>query len=90
MAAKKEEGNTAFRTGKFQDAYSLYTEALSIDTNNKSTNSKLFCNRATVCSKVCSKAVAHCLELDLNYNIDLPKLGGLVILLKLKKKKNTT
>ena len=52
LSAKKEEGNTAFRNKKYQEAYSLYSEALSIDPNNKTTNSKLFCNRATVCSKV--------------------------------------
>ncbi|RUS76852.1 hypothetical protein EGW08_015385 [Elysia chlorotica] len=72
LAAKKEEGNTAFREGKFQDAYTLYTEALSIDTNNKSTNSKLFCNRATVCSKLgkLEEAIQDCsraLELDDTY-----------------------
>ncbi|GFR76132.1 DnaJ homolog subfamily C member 7-like [Elysia marginata] len=72
LAAKKEEGNTAFREGKFQDAYSLYTEALSIDSNNKSTNSKLFCNRATVCSKLgkLEEAIQDCsraLELDDTY-----------------------
>ncbi|XP_012938852.1 dnaJ homolog subfamily C member 7 [Aplysia californica] len=72
LAGKKDEGNTAFRGGKFQEAYDLYTEALSIDPNNKSTNSKLFCNRAAVCSKLgkpeeaiqdCTKAI----ELDETY-----------------------
>ncbi|KAI8761325.1 dnaJ homolog subfamily C member 7-like [Biomphalaria glabrata] len=72
LTLKKEEGNTAFRAGNFQDAYKLYSDALSIDPNNKSTNSKLFCNRATVCSKLnkldeaiqdCSKAI----ELDDTY-----------------------
>ncbi|CAL1529044.1 unnamed protein product [Lymnaea stagnalis] len=72
LSGKKDEGNTAFRAGKYQDAYNMYSEALSIDPNNKSTNSKLFCNRATVCSKLnklddaiqdCSKAI----ELDDTY-----------------------
>ncbi|XP_059160959.1 dnaJ homolog subfamily C member 7-like [Physella acuta] len=72
LSAKKDEGNSAFRAGKYQDAYNLYSEALNIDPNNKSTNSKLFCNRATVCSKLnkldeaiqdCSKAI----ELDDTY-----------------------
>ncbi|GFO13168.1 Dnaj homolog subfamily c member 7-like, partial [Plakobranchus ocellatus] len=72
LAAKKEEGNTAFREGKYQNAYSLYSEALSIDPNNKSTNSKLFCNRATVCSKLgkLEEAIQDCsraLELDDTY-----------------------
>ena len=52
LVAKKEEGNAAFKSGKAQDAYDLYTEALAIDPNNIFTNSKLYFNRATVCSKV--------------------------------------
>ena len=52
LLAKKEEGNKEFRAGSYQDAYKTYTEALEIDPNNKFTNSKLYCNRATVCSKV--------------------------------------
>ncbi|GFO14146.1 Dnaj homolog subfamily c member 7-like, partial [Plakobranchus ocellatus] len=51
LAAKKEKGNKAFREGKYKNAHSLYSEALSIDPSNLSTNSKLFCNRATVSSK---------------------------------------
>ena len=42
-----------FRAGNFEEAYKIYTEALEIDPNNKFTNSKLYCNRATVCTKVC-------------------------------------
>jgi len=52
LMAKKEEGNKEFRAGKFSEAYNIYTAALSIDPNNKFTNSKLYNNRATVCSKV--------------------------------------
>ena len=52
LLAKKEEGNKEFRGGNFHEAYRIYTEALEIDPNNKFTNSKLYCNRATVCSKV--------------------------------------
>lgn len=52
LLAKKEEGNKEFRTGNYHEAYKIYTEALEIDPNNKFTNSKLYCNRATVCSKV--------------------------------------
>jgi hypothetical protein len=52
LKQKKEEGNEAFKVGRLSDAYSLYTEALKIDPSNKSTNAKLFFNRATVCSKV--------------------------------------
>ncbi|KAK6166594.1 hypothetical protein SNE40_023249 [Patella caerulea] len=72
LTSKKEEGNDAFRSGKYQDAHDLYSEALSIDPFNKSTNSKLFCNRATVSAKLkkyeesvedCTKAI----ELDESY-----------------------
>ncbi|KAJ8319898.1 hypothetical protein KUTeg_001485 [Tegillarca granosa] len=72
LNAKKEEGNTAFRGGKLDEAYRLYTEALQIDPNNKFTNSKLYNNRATVSAKLgkvkeaaddCTKAI----ELDENY-----------------------
>ena len=52
LSQKKEEGNTAFRSGKLQDALQLYTEALEIDPNNIFVNSKLYNNRATVHSKV--------------------------------------
>ena len=55
LAAKKEEGNKEFRSGHLQKAIELYTEALSIDPNNKFTNSKLYFNRATVLSKVCTQ-----------------------------------
>lgn len=55
LNAKKDEGNTAFRSGKFDEAYKLYTEALEIDPNNKFTNSKLYNNRATVSAKVTLK-----------------------------------
>merc|ERR1711962_807806 len=72
LIAKKEEGNTTFKNGKFQEAYDLYSEALSIDPNNKSANSKLFCNRATVCSKLdrLEEAIQDCtkaIELDETY-----------------------
>jgi DnaJ family protein C protein 7 len=52
LSKKKEEGNEAFKIGKIQDAYNLYSEALKIDPINKLTNAKIFCNRATVSSKV--------------------------------------
>lgn len=52
LKAKKEEGNKAFKEGNFEAAYELYSEALTIDPNNIKTNAKLFCNRATVGSKV--------------------------------------
>jgi DnaJ family protein C protein 7 len=49
---KKELGNTAFKAGKWQEAYDLYSEALTIDLNNKPINAILFYNRATTCAKV--------------------------------------
>ena len=49
---KKEAGNQAFKGGKWQEAYDLYTEALAIDPNNKAINAILYCNRATASSKV--------------------------------------
>lgn len=52
LKAKKEEGNKAFKEGNFEAAYELYSEALTIDPNNIKTNAKLYCNRATVGSKV--------------------------------------
>lgn len=72
LIAKKEEGNKQFRAGKYQDAYNIYTEALSIDPNNKFTNSKLYNNRATVCSKLGKndEAIDDCtraIELDETY-----------------------
>merc|ERR1719400_779636 len=51
LKSKKEEGNTAFKAGKLEEAYKLYSEALLIDPCNKSTNAKLHFNRATVAAK---------------------------------------
>uniref|UniRef100_A0AAY5K6J7 DnaJ homolog subfamily C member 7 n=1 Tax=Esox lucius TaxID=8010 RepID=A0AAY5K6J7_ESOLU len=51
LKAKKEDGNKAFKEGNFDEAYQLYSEALTIDPNNIKTNAKLFCNRGTVGSK---------------------------------------
>ena len=52
LKQKKEAGNEAFRAGRHDDAYGLYTEALEIDPYNVFTNSKLYNNRATVSTKV--------------------------------------
>lgn len=72
LKVKKEEGNEAFKSGNFTQAYTLYSEALSIDPLNKVTNAKLHFNRATVASKLgrLNEAVSECtsaLELDENY-----------------------
>jgi len=72
LKQKKEEGNTAFKAGQLEQAYYLYSEALCIDPLNRSTNSKLYFNRATVSAK--QKKLAQCIadctkaiELDANY-----------------------
>jgi len=66
LETSKESGNTAFRSQDYAEAYKLYTEALTIDPLNKSTNSKIYCNRATVnfklkkfddCIEDCTKAI---------------------------------
>lgn len=72
LKQKKEEGNVAFKAGNNEAAYSLYSDALTVDPDNKSTNAKLYFNRATVCSKLgrLNEAVSDCtsaLELDPSY-----------------------
>lgn len=52
LMQKKEEGNEAFRRGRFQEALTLYTDALSIDPINTHTNAKLYFNRAVVHAKL--------------------------------------
>lgn len=52
LKAKKEEGNEAFKAGRYQEALDIYTSALNIDVNNKLTNAKLYNNRALVLVKV--------------------------------------
>jgi DnaJ family protein C protein 7 len=72
LKQKKEEGNVAFKSGKLEDAYTLYSEALQIDPLNKYTNAKLFFNRATVAAKLkkLRESIQDCtsaLELDDKY-----------------------
>ena len=52
LKSKKEEGNDAFKRGQFAEAFTLYSQALAIDPDNRATNAKLYFNRATVGSKV--------------------------------------
>lgn len=68
----KAKGNEAFKQAKYTEALQLYTEALTVDPLNITTNAKLYCNRATVNSKLnrnedciadCTKAI----ELDAAY-----------------------
>lgn len=68
----KAEGNTLFKSGKYEQAHEVYTRALEIDPLNKGTNSKILQNRA-LCSKALKKytdAIADCdaaLKLDPSY-----------------------
>ena len=55
LQQKKESGNQAFKSGKWQEAYDLYSESLTIDPNNKPLNATLYFNRATTASKVLTK-----------------------------------
>lgn len=52
MKKKKEEGNAAYKREEYQEAYELYSEALTIDPHNIMTNAKLHFNKATVAFKV--------------------------------------
>ena len=48
----KEDGNQAFKTGQYQQAFDLYTKALELDPSITDFNCKLFSNRAMVLSKL--------------------------------------
>lgn len=48
----KEEGNTAFKAGRYEEAVKLYGQALEIDPQNKGINSKILQNRAMASIKV--------------------------------------
>ncbi|XP_022235924.1 dnaJ homolog subfamily C member 7-like [Limulus polyphemus] len=72
LMTKKDEGNEAFKKGRLQEAYNLYSSALEIDPSNVYTNAKLYFNRATVCAKISKvkEAIEDCTEairLDENY-----------------------
>eukprot|EP00095_Tigriopus_kingsejongensis_P003055 maker-scaffold101_size371023-snap-gene-0.23 protein:Tk03055 transcript:maker-scaffold101_size371023-snap-gene-0.23-mRNA-1 annotation:"-like protein subfamily c member 7" len=72
LKQKKEEGNTAFKSAKLDDAYKLYSEALEIDPCNKMTNAKLYFNRGTVAARMqkYKQSVEDCsaaLKLDEGY-----------------------
>ncbi|KAF2139534.1 uncharacterized protein K452DRAFT_327997 [Aplosporella prunicola CBS 121167] len=46
LGRMKEEGNSLFKSGKYQEAVDVYTQALEVDPMNKGTNSKILQNRA--------------------------------------------
>jgi len=72
LKQKKEDGNAAFKLGRYQEAYNLYTDALNVDPHNKSANTKLHFNKATVAAKLgrLNESISECteaLKLDENY-----------------------
>ncbi len=72
LQTKKESGNQAFKSGKWQEAYDLYTEALGISILNKSMNATLYYNRATASSKLnnydqCIEDCTRAIEIDDGY-----------------------
>eukprot|EP01134_Creolimax_fragrantissima_P000388 CFRG0388T1 len=44
----KKAGNEAYKAGKYEEAYALYTSAIEVDASNNFTNSRLYSNRAAV------------------------------------------
>lgn len=58
----RENGNNLFKSGKFREALTFYTEALTIDPLNSEINSKLYYNRALMNSKIGNirDAIADC------------------------------
>ncbi|CAG5103839.1 Similar to Dnajc7: DnaJ homolog subfamily C member 7 (Mus musculus) [Cotesia congregata] len=81
LKQKKEDGNVAFKAGRYQEAYNLYSEALTIDPQNKMNNTKLHYNRALTASKLgrLNEAITECteaLKLDDNYLKALLKRGA--------------
>ena len=56
--ALKEQGNAAFKAGKWEAAIAAYSEALTLDPANNVFNSKLLCNRATALGKAGKTAEA--------------------------------
>ena len=68
----KENGNSLFKSGKFQAALETYTEALEVDPTNRGINAKLLQNRANCHMKIkeWTKAIEDCdraVQLDPSY-----------------------
>jgi len=68
----KEEGNSDYKAGRWENAIQKYSEALEIDPTNKGTNSKILQNRALcrIKLKLYDDAIADCdraLSLDPEY-----------------------
>lgn len=64
LKEKKEQGNEGFKSGKYQEALAIYTEALAVDPLNTEINSKLYYNRALVNTKLGNlrNAINDCTE----------------------------
>lgn len=62
VEAKKEEGNTAFKSGRLEDAIAAYTEAMTVDASNEAVTATLLSNRATARLKLkqYDEAMADC------------------------------
>jgi len=52
LEKKKQAGNDAFSSGRYQEAYDIYSECLSIEPENTSVNSTLYNNRAAAAIKL--------------------------------------
>lgn len=52
MEETKEQGNKSFKAGAFADAIAAWTTCINLDSNNRSYNSKLYCNRANALLKL--------------------------------------
>ena len=59
IQTKKNEGNTAFKSGRNEEAYSIYSEALEIDPELDSYNAVLFANRAASLKSVTSMNITE-------------------------------
>lgn len=71
LKERKEQGNELFKSGKYREANTIYSEALQVDTLNTEVNSKLHYNRALVNTKLgnLSEAIADCTDaLKMNQN----------------------
>lgn len=64
LKSTKDAGNEAYKTGKFQEAYDLYSKALEIDPDNVTTLAKLYYNRGVVASRLnkITEAIDDCSE----------------------------
>ncbi|KAK2575107.1 hypothetical protein KPH14_008833 [Odynerus spinipes] len=64
LKKKKEDGNAAFKMKRYQEAYDLFTEALTIDPQNVMANAKLHFNKAIAAVKLgrTSESIIECTE----------------------------